>query len=65
MVMENTYLLKQGSRGDYNYKEYYVETADEIQNIEINEDICPGSVVFVITTSQVFMLNTKKEWVLI
>lgn len=62
--MENIYLLKQGGRVDYNYKEFYVETEADIANIQLNEDICPGSTVFVISTSQVFILNTKKEWVL-
>lgn len=62
--MENIYLLKQGGRVDYNYKEFYVETEADIASIKLDEDICPGSTVFVISTSQVFILNTKKEWVL-
>ena len=57
------YLLKQGGRVDYNYKEFIVENTEDINTIEINEDICPGSTCFVMSTGQVFMLNTKKEWV--
>ena len=59
------YLLKQGGRVDYNYKEFIVENAEDINAIVINEDICPGSTCFVVSTGQVFMLNTKKEWVTI
>lgn len=59
------YLLKQGGRVDYNYKEFIVENTEDINTIVINEDICPGSTCFVVSTGQVFMLNTKKEWVTI
>lgn len=57
-----TYLLKQGGRTDYNYKEYYCDIIDDLAKIDVT--ICaPGSVAFIIATGVVYILNTKKEWV--
>ena len=55
------YLLKQGGRTDYNYKEYYLDTAGELSSIPTG-DCATGSVAYVIATQQVFMLNSQKEW---
>ena len=55
------YLVRQGGRVDYNYKEYYLDTADELSNIPVN-DCCPGSIAYIIATGTVYMLNSKKEW---
>lgn len=56
-------LIKQGSRTDYNYKEYVLDTKDDLTTINTNE-CCPGSTVYIISTKEVYMLNSKKEWVL-
>ena len=55
------YLVKQGARTDYNYKEFYLDSADELKNIDVN-GCCPGSVAYVMTTGAVYMLTNKKEW---
>ncbi len=55
------YLVKQGTRVDYNYKEFYLDSAEELKDINVN-DCCPGSVAVVITTGEVYMLTNKKEW---
>lgn len=55
------YLVKQGARVDYNYKEFYLDSADELSEIDVNS-CCPGSVAFIITTGVVYMLTEKKEW---
>lgn len=56
------YLLRQGGKVDYNYKEYYLDTEEELSEIDVNS-CCPGSIAFIITTGKVFMLTNKKEWV--
>ena len=55
------YLVKQGARVDYNYKEFYLDSAEELKDINVN-DCCPGSVAVVISTGEVYMLTNKKEW---
>lgn len=55
------YLVKQGARVDYNYKEFYLDTVDELQDIDV-DNCCPGSVAVIITTGEVYMLTNKKEW---
>ena len=57
------YLVKQGSRTDYNYKEYVLDTKDDLANINTGE-CCPGSVAYIIDSKELYMLNSKKEWVL-
>jgi hypothetical protein len=56
-------LVKQGSRTDYNYKEYVLDTKDDLANINTGE-CCPGSVAYIIDSKELYMLNSKKEWVL-
>ena len=56
-------LVKQGSRTDYNYKEYVLDTKDDLANINTGE-CCPGSVAYIIDSIELYMLNSKKEWVL-
>ena len=56
-------LVKQGSRTDYNYKEYVLDTKDDLANINTGE-CCPGSVAYIISSKELYMLNSKKEWVL-
>lgn len=55
------FLGKQGGKTDYNYKEYYLDTEAELSSIDVR--FCsPGSVAYIIATTKVFMLNSKKEW---
>lgn len=56
------FLVKQGGRSDYNYKEYYLDTAAELTEIPISA-CCPGSIAYVIANGEVYMLNNQKEWV--
>ena len=56
-------LVKQGSRTDYNYKEYVLDTKDDLANINAGE-CCPRSVSYIIDSKELYMLNSKKEWVL-
>ena len=56
-------LVKQGSRTDYNYKEYVLDKKNDLANINTGE-CCPGSVAYIIDSKELYMLNSKKEWVL-
>ncbi len=56
------YLLKQGGRVDYNYKEYYLDTVTELPLIPVL-DCAPGSVAYIIDTAKVYILNSKREWI--
>ena len=56
-------LIKQGSRTDYNYKEYVLDTKNDLAIIN-TKDCCAGSTAYIIETKEVYMLNSKKEWVL-
>lgn len=55
------YIVKQGGRVDYNYKEYYLDSIAELSTIPVYE-CATGSVAYIINTQQVFILNSKKEW---
>lgn len=57
------FLVKQGSRTDYNYKEYFLDDDSELSKIPVN-DCCPGSIAYVISTQKVYILNSNKEWVI-
>ena len=54
------YLLKQGGRVDYNFREYYLDDASELNSIP-TKDCCPGSIAYIIETGKIFMLNSQKE----
>ena len=57
------FIVKQGGRIDYNYKEYFLDTAEELETI--NTKACsPGSIAYIISSGDVYMLNSKKEWIL-
>ena len=56
-------LIKQGSRTDYNSKEYVLDTKNDLATIN-TKDCCAGSTAYIIETKEVYMLNSKKEWVL-
>lgn len=54
------FLLKQGNKIDYNYKKYYLDSIDELDEIPL-EDCCPGSVAYIIDNKTMYMLNSKKQ----
>ena len=54
------YFIKQGDSVDYKYKEYVLDTAEELSEIDV-DDCCPGSTVYIISTQEVYMLTNKKE----
>ena len=55
------YLKQQSSRLDYNYKEYILDKEKDLDEVPIT-GCDPGSVCFVIETSEVYMLNSNKKW---
>ena len=48
---------------NYDYKEFIVDTPDDIQYLP--KSCAAGSNAFVVSTSEVYMLNNMKEWKLI
>ena len=55
------YLKQQSSRLDYNYKEYILDKEEDLDEVPIT--VCAsGSTGFIIETSDVYMLNSNKEW---
>lgn len=54
------YLVKQASKVDYHYSEYFLDTVEELAEINVNS-CCPGSVAYVMSTGDVYMLTSKKE----
>ena len=54
------YLVKQGARTDYNYKEFYLDSADELNKLDVNS-CCPGSKKNEKKTGDVYMLTNEKE----
>lgn len=57
-------ILKQTGKTTYNLKEFTVDTYDDIKKINTTQ-LAIGSTVFVIDTSECYMLNSKKEWKLV
>ena len=55
-------LVKQGGKLDYNYKEFYLDTDNDLSSIPVN-DAWPGSVAYSISSGKVYMLNTSKQWI--
>lgn len=54
-------ILQSGNNVTPYVAELMVDTPDEIAEINI-DSIRPGSTCIVTSTSEVFMLNNKKEW---
>lgn len=54
--------MTNGGHTLHNLKEYVVDTVKDLDNLPI-EGIPMGSVALVISTSAVYMLNGKHEWV--
>ena len=58
------YIVKQGGRLDYNYKEFYLDDVSELDSVlEEEENVCTGSIALIIDTSDVYCLNSKREWI--
>lgn len=57
------YVLRQGGRVDYNYKEFFVDTEADIASLPTDNTVCPGSVAYVIDNGQVYILNNEKKWI--
>lgn len=59
---EKIYVVTQGGRTDYNYKEFFVDTVTDKDDIDVTT-CCPGSVAYIISTGAVYILNNEKEWI--
>ena len=55
------FIIRHRDEYDYKYKEIVVDEEEDLALIDIN-DCCPGSSVYVIASSNLYMLTTKKEW---
>lgn len=55
------YIVKQGGKLDYNYKEYFLDIESDLASVP-TIDACPGSIAYVINSGKLFILNTNKEW---
>ena len=56
-------LYKQDGETLYGIKEYILDSTSDVQNLPTNVKI--GSTALVISTSDIYMLNGSKQWVLI
>lgn len=54
-------ILSQNGHTTYGLKEYVLDTPEDLKYLPI-EGNKPGSTAFIISTCQVFMLNSKGEW---
>lgn len=57
-----SYIVKQGEDINYRYKEIIIDTEADLASVE-TEDVCPGSIVYVVNSGAMYMLNTKGEWI--
>ena len=55
-------IVRQGGRLDYNYVEMFLDSADELEEIE-TKNLIAGSIAYVIATGAVYILNSQKEWI--
>lgn len=53
-------LLSQSGHQGYGIKEYILDTQDDLDNLPVTDKA--GSTAFIISTSQVYMINSKGEW---
>lgn len=58
------YIMKNGGHDTYNIKQFTLDTPDDLPNLPTS-GIAVGSAALVISTSDVYMLNSKGEWELI
>ncbi len=45
----------------YDYREYFID--DDVDVDELPTEVLPGSIAFSIATSNLFVLNSKRQWV--
>lgn len=58
--------IRQGNQQDTYYTEYAVDTPADLDSLPTKRtEVKPGSVAIVISTSDVYMLNTQGKWVMI
>ena len=55
------YLAKQGDITDQKVRQYFFDSVVDINTINVAH-CAPGSIVYIITTGDVYMLTNKKEW---
>ena len=53
-------MMKENDKSKYGIAEYVADTFEDIKKLP--KTCTPGSVCLVINTSDVYMLNNKKEW---
>lgn len=54
-------LSSENGKTKYGRKEYTIDTPDDIENLSKDDPM--GSYAFVISSSEVYMLNGSREWV--
>lgn len=54
-------ILSQAGKVSHGIKEYMVDTYEDLLNLE-EERLVPGCTAIVINASEIYMLNTKREW---
>ncbi len=60
------YVVRQANQNDYQYREIYIDNISELPNVlQAYPKTCPGSIVLVIDTSEVYCLNSQFEWILL
>lgn len=47
----------------YGIKEFVCDTPDDLEDLPSCSTCSMGSVAIIISTAEIFMLNSKKEWV--
>lgn len=52
--------LKQSGHTTYGLQEFVCDTPEDLDNLPIDAKI--GSTAFIISTSQIYMINSKGEW---
>ena len=53
-------MSSQSGHTTYGLKEYILDTPEDLQDLPITDKM--GSTAFIISTSQVYMINSKGEW---
>ena len=53
-------MSSQSGHTAYGLKEYILDTPEDLQDLPITDKA--GSTAFIISTSQVYMINSKGEW---
>lgn len=53
-------LLSQSGHQGYGIKEYVLDTLTDLDNLPVTDKA--GSTAFIISTSQIYMINSRGEW---